>query len=163
MTPLIITISIFCLIGGFFGSILPALPGPPLSYAALVILQFAMPTPPFSLTLLVILGVITVLLLSLDYILPLIGARVYGATKYGIIGALIGMFIGLICFPPFGMIFGILFGAICGELLIGRHYWEALRSGLASFVVSISLIFIKFLYCLVLTYFFVKALLENMQ
>jgi uncharacterized protein len=159
MTTTLIIISSLCLILGFFGSILPALPGPSLSYLALVILQFSLATPPFSLGFLIVMGVITLVVMSLDYILPLLGARWYGASKYGIIGALIGMIIGMIFFPPFGMIAGILIGAICGELIIGRHYSQALRSGLASFIVSLSLMFVKFFYALLLTFFFVKALI----
>ncbi len=160
MTTLLITISFLCLVLGFLGSILPALPGPSLSFIALVVLQFSLEPAPFSLWFLIVMGIITIMVMAFDYILPLVGARCYGASKYGIFGALIGMIIGMLAFPPFGMIVGILVGAVCGELLIGRHYSQALKSGLASFVVSLSLMFIKFVYALLLTFFFIKAVID---
>ena len=65
MVTVIITLAVFCLVLGFMGSIIPALPGPPLSYLALVLLQFCLETSPFSMWFLVIVGIITAIVIAI--------------------------------------------------------------------------------------------------
>ena len=113
----LILLGIICAIVGVIGCIFPAIPGPPLSYAALILLQFAKEEPVFSKSFLVRFAVLTIVVSLGDYFLPLMGAKKYGTSKYGIWGAIIGMMAGIIFFPPFGMISGIFIGAILGELL----------------------------------------------
>ena len=49
---------------------------------------------------------LTVLVTVLDYLIPVVGTRRFGGTKYGIWGCVIGMLAGAIFFPPFGLILG---------------------------------------------------------
>ncbi|MFC1504353.1 DUF456 domain-containing protein [Spirochaetota bacterium] len=154
----LIVISIILLIIGLIGCILPALPGPPIAFLSLVILQLIKEPPPFAITFLGIFAGLNIVLLVLDYILPVLGAKLYGASKYGIWGAIIGMIVGSIFFPPFGMIPGILIGAIMGEYVAGKKDAEAFKSGFASFVFSVIVILLKFsLWGATVFYFFKNA------
>jgi uncharacterized protein YqgC (DUF456 family) len=46
----------------------------------------------------------------------------------------IGSFVGLFAFPPWGFIFGAVAGAAIAELLVGRPLNDAVRSGVGAFV-----------------------------
>lgn len=86
---------------------------------------------------------LTVLVTVLDYVLPIWGAKVYKASKYGIWGSIIGMIIGVFFFPPWGMILGLLVGAVLGELIAGKQSSEAFKVGFVTFAASIIMIFAK--------------------
>ena len=62
-------------------------------------------------------GVVSVILIILDYILPGYFSKVFGGTKAGITGATIGVFAGMIFLGPIGIVAGPFLGAVIGELL----------------------------------------------
>ncbi len=161
MIYVIIFISLILIILGVSGSIIPFIPGPPLAYIALIILQIGLEPPPFSISFLIIFGILTLISSTIDNILPILGAQLYGASKYGIWGAIIGMIIGTIFFPPLGMIIGILIGAVTGELIAGKHYSKALTAGFASFVASIIVIILRFSVCMMMAYYYFKSLIQH--
>jgi uncharacterized protein YqgC (DUF456 family) len=114
---------------GIIGSIIPGLPGHPLNYLALWLVQWAV--QPFSMSTLILFGVLTIVVFILDYYIPILTAKKYGATKQGIAGSIIGMFVGMF-FTPIGMIIGTLAGAIIGDKIAGRTHQQAAKSGFAT-------------------------------
>jgi len=150
----LILLGIICTVIGVIGCIFPAIPGPPLSYAALILLQFAKEEPVFSKSFLVRFAIFTIVVSLGDYFLPLLGAKKYGTSKYGIWGAIIGMTAGIIFFPPFGMIIGIFVGAILGELIAGKENSMALKAGLATFIGSMAAVLIKLSLSVVMAFYF---------
>ncbi len=154
MEFVLILLGIVCTLIGVIGCIFPAIPGPPLSYAALILLQFAKEEAVFSKSFLVRFAVLTIIVSLMDYFLPLLGAKLYGSTKYGIWGAIIGMIAGTIFFPPFGMILGVFIGATLGELIAGKENSMALKAGLATFIGSMIAVFIRLSLSLVMTFYF---------
>ena len=104
MEYFLIIVIIILLFVGIIGCIIPVIPGPILNYCALLIVHFALPEKTFSLTFLIAFAVITVIVSLLDNIIPILGAQLYGASRYGIWCAVGGMIIGILFFPPFGMI-----------------------------------------------------------
>ncbi len=144
---------------GFIGCIIPALPGPPLAFIALLILKLTDPSV-FTTKFMFIIGAITIAVYFLDYILPIMGAKMYKASKQGIWFSIIGMLLGMFFFPPFGMISGLLFGAIIGELISGKAKTEAIKIGFVSFVFSMLAIFIKILLTGVMAFYFIGAVFE---
>ena len=133
MDYLLIAFGILFIISGILGSILPVLPGPPLSYVGLLLLHFTSRYE-FSTRFLITLGLITVVVYVLDYLIPVWGTQQAGGSKRGVWGSTIGLVIGLVLFPPFGIIIGPFVGAVLGELSGGKQSKEALRSGVGSFV-----------------------------
>jgi len=99
----LITLGIIFLFLGLAGSILPILPGPPLSYAGLLMLHFTK-THQFSSKFLFIWAVITILVIIIENLIPLWGTKKYGGSKKAVLGSLIGLLVGLFVFPPFGII-----------------------------------------------------------
>ncbi len=132
MDYLLIAAGALFMIAGILGCIIPVLPGPPLSYAGLLLLHFTDKyqfTPRF----LIIWGIVTVVAFALDYIIPAWGTKKFGGSRFGVWGSIIGLFAGLLFFPPFGIIVGPFAGAVIGELVAGQNTESALRSGFGSF------------------------------
>jgi len=144
---------------GLIGCIIPAIPGPPLNFLSLVILELAIESA-FPMDFYFLWGGITIVLTFLDYILPIMGAKVYKASSYGIWGSIIGMILGILFFPPFGMILGLFIGAVLGELIAGKKEWEALKIGTVTFAASMLMIFIKLALSGIMTFYFIKRSVE---
>ena len=133
MDILLTSLGIIFLAAGFIGCILPGLPGPPISYVALLLLHFTRYVQINENTLLVG-GVITVLVTILDNVVPIWGAKKFGGTKRGVWGSIIGLLVGMLFFPPFGIIVGPFAGAVLGELSGGSDNRTALKAGIGAFV-----------------------------
>jgi uncharacterized protein len=125
-------IGVFILILGFIGCFLPVLPGPPLAYISLLLLQIG-PEKPFSTKFLLITVFIVVLVTVLDYVVPAIGAKRWGGSRYGMVGAFAGVIVGLFVFPPIGFLIFPLLGAIVGELIKGADMRIAFKSAIGTF------------------------------
>ncbi len=129
---LIIAGAIF-LVLGLIGCVLPVLPGPPLAFVGLVLLHFTTgyDVPSAHLwTAALLAAAIT----ALDYYLPIWGTRKLGGTRRGIWGSTVGLVLGLLFFPPLGIIIGPFIGAFVGELTDSDDVGKALRSALGSLV-----------------------------
>ncbi len=131
---ILIIIGLLLALTALVGSIIPPIPGPALSLAALVLLSYAKDWAPFSPTFLIVMAVLTVLLEVLDYVIPLIGAKKYDASKTGMWGAVIGMLAGVFFFPPWGIFIGTFVGAFIGEMIAGKEGKKALRVGWGIFL-----------------------------
>ncbi len=153
-----IVLGLLLALAGLIGCLLPVVPGPPLSFLALLVLSAAKGWEPFSATFLIVMGCLTAAVAVMDYVIPIKGAQKYGASRYGIWGSMIGMFVGIFFFPPFGMILGAFGGALLGELLAGREGREALRAGWGTFVGTMASTVLKLTFCGVVLFFYVKAM-----
>lgn len=71
---------------GILGCVLPILPGPQLVYVG-ILLQHFMAKQPYSTSFLIIRGVIVVLVLILDFLMPMLTSKSFGGTKSGSRGA----------------------------------------------------------------------------
>lgn len=129
---LIVTIlSIGCIIAGFVGSFLPVVPGPPISYLGLLLLQLTTPAP-FGWQFMIIWALVVGALMILDNVIPAWGTKKFGGSAYGIWGSIIGLVVGVF-FSPVGIVVGPLAGAFIGELVAGQSSDKAFRAALGSF------------------------------
>jgi hypothetical protein len=157
MDTFLIIAAIILLIVGIAGCILPFLPGPPLTYGSLILLQLTSKKP-FTEEFLVIWAIVTLLVVLADYYIPIWGTKKFGGTKAGVWGATIGLIIGLFFFPPFGIIVGPFFGALIGELIKNsQDTAKAFRSALGSFVGFIAGTVMKLGVSLIMGFYFIKA------
>ncbi|MGC8773779.1 MAG: DUF456 domain-containing protein [Chlorobaculum sp.] len=120
--------SALLLIAGFAGLLLPALPGVLLIFAGLVFAAWAEGFVYVGWGTLTILGVLTAAAYLIDFLAGLLGAKRFGAGKYGIIGAAIGTIIGLMFGLP-GIIIGPFAGAVGGELYAQKDLRTASTAG----------------------------------
>ena len=148
MDILLLIAGIVCLLTGLAGAVLP-LPGPPLSFAGLILLHISK-FAEFSKNVLYTLGFVTVVIAVLDYYIPIWGTKKFGGTKYGAIGATVGLLIGFFFIPAIGMFIGTFLGALLGELIGGTKFKLALRSAIGSFVGFLTGIVMKVILCLIM-------------
>jgi hypothetical protein len=150
---ILIAVTLLSLVG-IIGCIAPGLPGPPLNYAALLLVQYQYKS--FSTTFMVVWTVIIILTTILDYFIPVWFAKKYGASKYGVYGSIIGMIVGIF-FTPVGMVLGMLLGAIIGEMIGGSDSATAVKSGIATFFGTMMSMGLKLIVSIVLCiYLFVE-------
>ena len=134
MDILLIVIGVICTILGILGCFLPIIPGPPISFLALILLDLTEKNP-FDSDTLWTWGIVTATVTALDYIVPIYGTKKFGGTKRGVWGSTIGLVVGLFFFPPFGIIIGPFVGAFLGEMSTGKADNKmALRSAFGSFI-----------------------------
>jgi uncharacterized protein YqgC (DUF456 family) len=64
---------------------------------------------------------------AIDFISGAVGAKYFGATRWGAVGGLIGAIVGIF-FAPFGIFIGPLAGVLAGELIGGKQLVAAGKS-----------------------------------
>jgi uncharacterized protein YqgC (DUF456 family) len=159
-TLLVIIAGVLCVVG-LLGCLLPILPGPPLNFAAVLLLAVASDfAPPLNGSTLTVLAVVTLVVAGADYVIPVLGARQFGASRAGVWGSLLGMLIGLFFFAPVGLVLGALLGAVLGELAAGKKEWDAIRAGVGVVLGSLLGVVIKLCAAGVMTYYCVSAALQ---
>jgi len=149
---------------GVIGCVVPGIPGPPLNFAAIILLKVAFPDQ-VSWIVLILLGIITLAVTILDYAIPMIGGKLFKASRSGIIGSTIGMLIGIFIFPPFGIFVGLAAGAIIGELVSGKPKMRAVKTGAGIFIIGIAAIILKLGASLIMSFYFIYKLaaVSNLQ
>lgn len=99
-----------------------------------------------------------ILITILDYVVPVAGAKKYGASKLGVWGSIIGMLIGLIFFPPWGIFIGAFVGALAGELMARKEGKKVLRAGWGVFVGNMVGIGLKMAYSGFVLFVYIKEM-----
>ena len=148
-------LSLICIITGVLGSLLPVLPGLPISWVGLVLLMLTKPIET-DVMLLSVTGVIAIGVGILDYWIPAKGTKAFGGSKYGVWGTNIGLVVGLIVPVPFGFIWGPFLGAFIGEWwFASRKGNEAMWAATGSFVGFLTSTFLKLVVSMVFLGIFV--------
>ena len=124
---------------GIVGSIVPGIPGPPLSFIGVLLMYFRKGLDsggdPMGVTLLLVLLAVTIAVTVLDYVVPAWFTKITGGTKYASRGATIGLIAGLIFPLPIGMIAASLLGAFVGELFFAnKDAASSVKSALGAFL-----------------------------
>jgi uncharacterized protein YqgC (DUF456 family) len=165
----IVVLGIILIIIGFAGSILPALPGPPISYVALLLLFFhdkgsaAMAANNYMW--LIGLGIVTIVILIADYYMPIWGTKKYGGTKAGTRGSTIGLIVGLLLtiftagFGALTILLAPLLGAYLGEKYAGQSEKVAIQSAKGSFLGFIAGTFMKVVIVVAIAIYFGSTLI----
>mgnify|MGYP001468828642 FL=1 len=152
MVTVIFIIAFVLLILGLLGSIIPGLPGPPLSFIGILLIHFFTGTQ-FSTSFLLSCAVIVILVFLLDYFMQVWGVKKFGGGRKAIIGTFLGLFMGLI-FPPLGLLIGPFSGAFIGAILEVRgDNNRALKVAIGSFIGFVSGTILKLVISSVLFYY----------
>lgn len=160
MDIFLVVVATLFMILGVIGSFLPVLPGPLTSWIGLLILHLT-DVVPMNWTFLIVTLVISILIWLLDYIIPAIGTKKFGGSKYGMIGTSIGLIVGLLAPIPGGIIIGPFFGALIGELLNKSDSKTALKAAFGSFLGFLTSTFIKFIVAIIYLGLFIAKLWDN--
>ena len=161
MTILIIIFSIILLILGVLGSILPVIPGPPLSFFGLLLLHFFTPFE-MQKDYLLLFGFSAALITFLDYWLQVYSVKLFGGWKKSTIGVIIGIVLGLFIFPPIGVLVGPFLGAYIGAII--ESDFDLLKSFKIAFGSLIGFLggtILKFVYSIVVIWQYLDFLIWN--
>jgi uncharacterized protein YqgC (DUF456 family) len=149
MDIFLLLLGLLFMILGIIGAFLPVLPGPVTGWVGLLLLHLTKVVPQ-DWTFLGMTLAIAIFIYVLDYIIPALGTKKFGGSKYGIYGTTIGLIIGLIFFPPFGIIIGPFVGALIGELMHDNtDSRRALKAAIGSFIGFLFSTGLKFMVALI--------------
>jgi uncharacterized protein YqgC (DUF456 family) len=121
------TLILLLMLVGLCGTLIPLLPGTPIIVAAAVLHHFVFGARGASWSTLLALGLMMLVSLALELVSGSVGAKYFGATRWGAIGGILGAIVGIF-YGPVGLFLGPLAGALAGELLGGKGLLPAGRS-----------------------------------
>jgi hypothetical protein len=155
-------VTVCLLLAGVVGCVLPILPGHLILFMAAVAHRLMLGAEGSGLQWwsFVILGVLMAVSQTLEMVSGAAGAKWFGGTRWGALGALVGAIVGMF-FMPFGLLVGPLLGALVGELGLARQETRpAVLSGVGSVVGTLAGMGIKLAIGLVMIgWFFLDVLL----
>lgn len=131
---IVFIIVLLIMFGGLSGVILPVIPSTPLILLGALVYAVCDGFKSIGWLLLLIFAVLTIISLVLDYFGSVIGAKKYGATRWGLIGSIIGGIAGFFMGGIVGLIFGPFFGAVLLELIFDKDLKGAFKSGVGTLV-----------------------------
>jgi uncharacterized protein len=123
---------------GLIGTVIPIVPGTTIILAAAVVHRLVLGADrSLGWSALIAMLVLMLLTYAIDAAAGYLGAKRFGATKWGLIGgaagALLGLFFGLL-----GLFVGPVIGAIAGELIGGKEVMKAGRAAWGTFLGSLA-------------------------
>jgi uncharacterized protein YqgC (DUF456 family) len=126
----LITIVLFAV--GLIGAVVPFLPGTTIILAAAILHRLMLgPEKSIGWRTIAILAVLTLITYAFDFLSGYFGAKYFGATKWGMFGAMIGALVGIF-FGLLGLFVGPVIGAVVGEFIAGKQLVDAGRAGWGS-------------------------------
>jgi uncharacterized protein YqgC (DUF456 family) len=124
------TVALFAV--GLIGTVLPILPGTTIILAAAIIHRVMLgPEKSIGWQTVAILVLLTLATYALDFLSGYFGAKYFGATRWGMFGAILGALVGIF-FGIVGLFIGPVIGAILGEFIAGKRMIDAGRAGWGS-------------------------------
>jgi uncharacterized protein YqgC (DUF456 family) len=154
-------ITICLLVVGAIGCLLPVLPGHLLLFIAAVAHRLMLGADSgLQWWSFVILALLMAASQALEMLSGAAGAKWFGGSRWGAIGALVGGIAGMF-FMPFGLLVGPLVGAIAGEMMVARREPRpAVVSGVGSVVGTLAGMGIKIgLGAVMIAWFFIDVFL----
>jgi len=139
--PLLIAIVLFTL--GVIGTLIPGLPGPVLIWLGMLVYGLMTGFEGLSVWFFIVQGLAALLVMAVDYAAAALGTKKFGGSRASILGAVIGLFAGIMILGPIGIVFGPFLGALVGEMIIGLPPDKALRSSVGALVGLLGGLFVK--------------------
>lgn len=150
------TLTVLLMLIGLAGTLLPLLPGTTLILAGAVVHKIAFPEGPHTISWWTVAVLVVLMLIShgVDFVSGAVGAKYFGATRYGAIGGVLGAIVGMFFFPV-GIFLGPLVGVVLGELYGGKQLGDAGKSSWGTFLGTTAGMVLKLGLALVMVAWFV--------
>ncbi|PYK41675.1 MAG: DUF456 domain-containing protein [Verrucomicrobia bacterium] len=151
-----VTVVLFAV--GLIGTVLPLVPGTVIILAGAILHRIMLgPEKSIGWRTIAVLVLLTLATYALDFVSGYFGARYFGATKWGLFGAIVGALIGIF-FGIAGLFIGPVIGAVLGEFVAGKRMIDAGRAGWGSLLGSLGAMIAKLVISLVMiTIFFLTV------
>ncbi|MCB1227315.1 MAG: DUF456 domain-containing protein [Verrucomicrobiales bacterium] len=153
------TLTLTLLTLGALGTVVPFLPGPLLIFFAAVVHTLLRPQSGLSAAGLILLGLLVVAAYFIDGASGAMGARWFGASRWGMLGVVVGGLVGLFFSLP-GILLGPLIGGFAFEMLFAKKSLKpAARSTWGTVVgTGVGMVARVVIACVMLGVFFIDAL-----
>lgn len=149
--------AILIMLVGLIGAVVPVIPGALLIFITTLVYAVITDFQEITKDTLIVLLIITAVTYLLEWLSTTFGVKRMGGSLWGVLGAFVGMIVGLVI-PGAGLI-GFIVGAFAGavifELIIGKTTNEAFKAGLGSFIGFLAGGIIKLILCSVMIGIFV--------
>ncbi len=133
MEVLLYVLGFAALAAGIAGLVLPMLPGSVLLVAGTALIAWAGHFTRVGWGLIALSAAVAVLVWIVDFAAAALGAKAFGASRWSIVGATVGLVVGLFL-GPLGIVLGPIAGAVLFELVRNPDVARALRAGAGAFV-----------------------------
>lgn len=155
--PLIIAMSLFIL--GLIGTFVPVLPEASLIWLGMLIYGLLTGFENLSVLFYILQALAAILVMATDYLATAVGTKRFNGSKLSIVGASIGLLVGLLTLGPLGIIFGPFLGALMGEMIYGSSFQKAVRASIGSVIGILGGMFVKvIIQIIMIVWFFIKIL-----
>ena len=145
---------------GCLGSVLPGIPSTPLVLIVAIGHKLYFREASAGWVVLTLLALTTALSLVMDYLASIYGAKRFGATRKGMVGAIVGGIVGLFFNLP-GILLGPFIGSAIFELMGGREFKPAMKAGVGATLGLFAGAVGKLVCCLAMVILFVISVVWN--
>ena len=158
MEILIIIISSLIFLFGIIGCFLPIIPGPPLAFISVLLIEFF--TEYTFKEEIYFIGGLVIIVTFLDYYVQIKGVQLFGGGKKSTNGAIFGLIAGLFLFPPFSILIGPFVGSFIGALMESDNdILKSIKIATGAFVGFISGVILKIsVFGYIIYYFFEQVI-----
>ena len=143
---------------GTVGIFIPLLPGLPMAWLGLLLFAYITYFTVITWKILLIFLILVVATLLLDILAPVVGAKKYNASPYGLVGSVIGLIFGLAVLGPIGIVLGPFLGAVVGEMIFGKELEKAFYSAKGTLIGFLASSAIKLAVILIMLGYMIYAL-----
>ena len=133
LTIFLYVIGILLVLVGLVGLVIPVLPGSPLIFLGVLAVAWADGFTRIGTTGLVFTGVLAALIFVADYLAGAVGAKAFGSSWWGLLGAFLGLIGGWPLGLP-GLILGPIVGAVILEYFKDPDFKRAGKVGIGTLV-----------------------------
>lgn len=154
----ILVLEILLILIGLVGCFLPALPGIPVIFVAVLLQHFFNQNAQYPIWVLISIAMVVIGVMIIQNLIPIWGTKKFGASKWAIRGSIVGLILGI-----FTSIFGVIgifilpfIGAVLGELLIAKKDLQtSLKAGFGAFLGILASSIFEFIFAFGLTGIFI--------
>jgi uncharacterized protein YqgC (DUF456 family) len=133
MTTLLYVLGALAVLIGLIGVVIPVLPGSVALWGGVWLIAWAGDYQRVGAPTLVVTGVLALLIVAADWAATALGAKAFGASRWAVAGATLGLVIGLFL-GPVGIILGPVVGAVALELWKDPNLEKALQAGVGTLI-----------------------------
>jgi uncharacterized protein len=133
MEILLYVLGAAALLAGLAGTVLPAVPGAALLVLGAALVAWAEDFTRVSGWTVAACAALGALILATDFVAGALGAKAFGASRWAVLGAGIGLFVGMFLGLP-GIVLGPAVGAIALEYARDPSFERAMKAGVGAFL-----------------------------
>jgi uncharacterized protein YqgC (DUF456 family) len=133
VTILLYVLGVLALLAGLAGVVVPVLPGAVALWGGVWLIAWAGDFQQVGAPTLTATGVLALLIVAADWAATALGAKAFGASRWAVVGATLGLLVGLF-FGPVGVVLGPVAGAVVLELWKDPDLKKALQAGVGTLV-----------------------------